>query len=714
MRLLASLVFAAVLAAPRPALPAPPPAGSLSPNLAESTRDRVHAALTLAQAEQSLAAGEKVETLRLRQRAWRWDRSAVDPLTEIVPLAFETGRVEEAVRYLLLDPHRADPALLRRTALYCSERGRDEDALRLYRLWQQAKQTATEEEEDDVTRFVLLLEVARLEHATGDAAAASDTYQKVQRRLLSDPPGSKLRERLEPMLGAGAGGLWEVLGVRHLAADELDRAESALEQLLDSPESEPRGWLRLAEVSAARGKATEAYERLRRCLSLGGSELRGEPYELLERLGEAMNDRDGFLLDLERLQAPDRPRAKLALAEAYAAAGDGDRAFALYRDLLTGPTEVAQPAAAWLIRRLGRRSRMIDLPALLGPIGNAFDSFDPLNDVLAGALEDRRSANRLLASLGRWRLEDKSVAELRAAAWLTRRAGRVELAQRLHDASIDKSPADEADWSLTWAVDLLLEDHADEAVAELRRGLAKQLWPSDWSQPHLYLSAALSMLDDYDGALAAARTAASLEPDSADLAARVAWVLQGADRDDDAIREFKQLIETFDDDPDPDTRQTLLDAQKTLSYLLLARGEPLVAAEWLERVLDEFPDEPGALNDLAYLWADRGEHLQRAKAMAQRAVAAEPDSAAYWDTLAWAEFKLGEAEAALATLDRAIELEGEPADGELLDHRGDILAALGRADEAADAWRLAAERMADASPDLAELVREKLARPKTD
>ena len=49
------------------------------------------------------------------------------------------------------------------------------------------------------------------------------------------------------------------------------------------------------------------------------------------------------------------------------------------------------------------------------------------------------------------------------------------------------------------------------------------------------------------------------------------------------------------------------------------------AEEWLEQVLDEFPEDIGALNDLGYLWADQNKHLERALAMVSKAVAAEPD-----------------------------------------------------------------------------------------
>ena len=58
-------------------------------------------------------------------------------------------------------------------------------------------------------------------------------------------------------------------------------------------------------------------------------------------------------------------------------------------------------------------------------------------------------------------------------------------------------------------------------------------------------------------------------------------------------------------------------------------------------MLDEFPDDAGAMNDLGYLWADQDKNLQRARRMIRKAVDAEPDNAAYRDSLGWVLFRLG-------------------------------------------------------------------------
>jgi predicted Zn-dependent protease len=105
-------------------------------------------------------------------------------------------------------------------------------------------------------------------------------------------------------------------------------------------------------------------------------------------------------------------------------------------------------------------------------------------------------------------------------------------------------------------------------------------------------------------------------------------------------------------------------------------------------VLDEFPGDVSALNDLGYLWAERGQHLHRALAMTHQAVAAEPKNRAYRDSLGWAYYQLGRYAEAVRELRLAA--ADDTADGVVLDHLGDAESRYGRADAASAAWQRAA------------------------
>nr|NIP87070.1 tetratricopeptide repeat protein [Planctomycetales bacterium] len=131
--------------------------------------------------------------------------------------------------------------------------------------------------------------------------------------------------------------------------------------------------------------------------------------------------------------------------------------------------------------------------------------------------------------------------------------------------------------------------------------------------------------------------------------------------------------------------------------------------ELLEQVLDEFPEDHGALNDLGYLWADRGVHLPQALKMIRRAVEAEPDNPAYRDSLGWVWYRLGQPERARAELQRAAELLDDEPDGVILEHLGDVYHALGQAAEARAAWQQALAAFAEEEDRAAgERVRGKL------
>ena len=124
-----------------------------------------------------------------------------------------------------------------------------------------------------------------------------------------------------------------------------------------------------------------------------------------------------------------------------------------------------------------------------------------------------------------------------------------------------------------------------------------------------------------------------------------------------------------------------------MSALCVVQGRLDEAEEWLQQVLDEYPDDVEADNDLGFLWADENKHLDRALKMIVAAVAAEPENRAYRDSLGWVYYRLGRFPEAVAELEKAVD-EKQP-DGTILDHLGDAYEKLGRRDKAVAAWQRA-------------------------
>lgn len=119
------------------------------------------------------------------------------------------------------------------------------------------------------------------------------------------------------------------------------------------------------------------------------------------------------------------------------------------------------------------------------------------------------------------------------------------------------------------------------------------------------------------------------------------------------------------------------------------KGDYSESVKYFEKALELKPDFYEAANYLGYMWAERGENLERAKELIERAIKAEPKNNAYLDSLAWVLFKLGKPREALPIMQQAVELaEAEKEqDATLFDHLGDILMALGEREKAHEAWR---------------------------
>jgi tetratricopeptide (TPR) repeat protein len=170
---------------------------------------------------------------------------------------------------------------------------------------------------------------------------------------------------------------------------------------------------------------------------------------------------------------------------------------------------------------------------------------------------------------------------------------------------------------------------------------------------------------------------------------RVAWVLYHAKRHDEAAKGYRELVEKYGMDySSGEVRRAVREARLVLSNLAVMNSKLPAAEEWLEQVLDEFPDDPSALNDLGYLWADAGKHLDRAHRMIRLAIGKEPDNAAYRDSLGWVLFRKGKVREALPELEKAAATEPDPT---VLDHLGDAYRADGQAEKAKQSWRRAIE-----------------------
>ncbi|KPF75177.1 hypothetical protein IP88_07420, partial [alpha proteobacterium AAP81b] len=107
----------------------------------------------------------------------------------------------------------------------------------------------------------------------------------------------------------------------------------------------------------------------------------------------------------------------------------------------------------------------------------------------------------------------------------------------------------------------------------------------------------------------------------------------------------------------------------------------------LRAALAKAPSEPTILNYLGYSLLDRGERLDEAGALIERAAALRPNDGGITDSLGWSLYRRGRFAEAVASLEKAATLV--PEDATITGHLGDALWQVGRRIEARFRWRAA-------------------------
>lgn len=130
------------------------------------------------------------------------------------------------------------------------------------------------------------------------------------------------------------------------------------------------------------------------------------------------------------------------------------------------------------------------------------------------------------------------------------------------------------------------------------------------------------------------------------------------------------------------------------------------AAEHLQTLLKEKPNDPSYNNDLGYIWADHDKNLEEAEKLIRRAIDEErkqrkakldlkpeddKDNAAYLDSLGWVLFKQKKYKDAKAQLLEAIKDPKNGQHSDIYDHLADVHLALGEKAEALAALKKALE-----------------------
>jgi tetratricopeptide (TPR) repeat protein len=179
-----------------------------------------------------------------------------------------------------------------------------------------------------------------------------------------------------------------------------------------------------------------------------------------------------------------------------------------------------------------------------------------------------------------------------------------------------------------------------------------------------------------------------------DMVEARAQLLGSLERYDEALEQYDRLIRYR-----PDSENALLGR----AALLLEMDRLDDAIEQYREAVDRWPDSALSLNALGYTLADRTNRYREAEKLIRKALENDPENPAIIDSMGWVLYKLGEPEKALVELERAYEMFDDP---EIAAHIVEVLAALGRRDEALE--RLLAAESKNPDSTLLEGVRERL------
>jgi len=124
-----------------------------------------------------------------------------------------------------------------------------------------------------------------------------------------------------------------------------------------------------------------------------------------------------------------------------------------------------------------------------------------------------------------------------------------------------------------------------------------------------------------------------------------------------------------------------------MSLILQDKGDVKGAEKSLRDLIARDPLDANALNSLGYLYAERGERLDEAVTLLQRALKVEPGNPSYLDSLGWAYFQQGRLDLADGPLTEAAgKLQGNSV---VQEHLGDLRFKQQRYAEATAAWERA-------------------------
>jgi tetratricopeptide (TPR) repeat protein len=520
---------------------------------------------------------------------------------------------------------------------------------------------------------------------------------KILARVFSRQMGDPEQGKIDPEMLRNATAEWRkvvelnpkdteslsMLARLYVVAHDNEAAEKTYKQILDTDPNDSDALGGLASLYANRGDFPKAIELLKQSIEKNPGDARSVVTlaEFYEQNKDYANAAETWKQALPLTN--DNPKVRRALANDLFAANRLDEALALFQEIAKNDPKAADVQLQ--ILKIYERKR---------DFAKAHQTLETLRG-LSKSTEARFAEADLLDTEGK---TSQAITVLQGILAETKKEeySDQERGQRMQTleglAELQKKTG-----------------NTQAAVASYRQ--ISDLDPKLTPRVDIEIIEALASARDYKSARQAADSAIKSYPKDRDIVLAHASLIGDLGQPDQAISELRALpnatkdirvllaIATIQDNARrfEDEKATIDQAERIASTtqdkqnLSFRRGAMYEKEKKFEPAEGEFrsilaadPNNPGALNYLGYMLAERGQKLDEAQQMISKALDQDPDNGAYLDSLGWVHFQQNHLDLAAQELERALDKIGK--DPTVHEHLGAVYFKQGKIREAIRQW----------------------------
>jgi tetratricopeptide (TPR) repeat protein len=422
---------------------------------------------------------------------------------------------------------------------------------------------------------------------------------------------------------------------------------------------------RLGEILLRAGRTAEAVVAIRAAIAIESDN--AAYIQLLSDALEAGGAVDQNVIGVLRSVVAQNPQNRTAvqtLARAQARAGSVNDAV----ETLRGSLAAVKP---------GDDAGRVQLQLQLAEIYEGAARFDDAVSIYEELLKSRNIKDTPLANA---RDRQFAVAALSSIASLRQQAGQTDEALATFERMRRLLPASDPTADLQKFEFLRTNGKRAEALEVLRS--VRQRMPEDVRLLR-YEANTLVELGRVDEGIGLIRARLKGDADDYEEYLYISSLLINAGRGTEAVEAARKALALVPADDSARANNALL----LISSAQERAGDVKGSEATLRQILAKEPENATALNNLGYFLVERGERLDEAQGMIERAVRKEPGNPSYLDSLGWAYFKQGKLNQAEKYLSDAA--RRNPGSVAIQEHLGDLFQRLGQKEKATGFWRKA-------------------------